>query len=70
VTHPFAGSALKGRVVLSRAARGAAIGGRRALGLGRLGQPRGVACEVVFLCAAACSLIAAVAWAVGGRVEV
>ena len=69
--RPFAGSRLKDRVALSRAPRlGAAIGGSRARRLGRLGRPDGVVCVVVFLCAAACSLITALVWAVDGRGEV
>ena len=38
--------------------------------LGRLGRPDGVVCVVDFLCAAACSLITALVWAVDGRGEV
>ena len=70
-TRPFAGSRLKGRVALSRAARvGAAIGGSCARRVGRLGRPDGVACVVDFPCIGAYSLITALVWAVDGRGEV
>jgi NAD(P)-dependent dehydrogenase (short-subunit alcohol dehydrogenase family) len=68
-TQPPAGQQLKGRVAL-------VTGGAREVGMAigrplasRLGRRDGVACVVDFLCAAACSLITALVWAVDGSQE-
>ena len=68
-TQPPAGRRLKGGVArVTGGARGVGMALGRPLA-SRLGRRDGVACVVDFLCAAACSLITALVWAVDGSQE-